>query len=307
MIRSQAKGLTQSVLDRLKNLARSENRPYAEYLQLYALERFLYRLSQIPQSHRFILKGALMLRIWEGVESRPTRDIDLLGPIDISADEVEALIRECATVDVPPDGVDLDPESIRVIPIRIPDLHVGFRARFDGYMARTKLRFQIDIGTGDSVVPEPVTIEYPVLLGFPPPRLRAYTPYTTVAEKFEAIVKLGLANTRLKDYFDFVALSAKLDFDGEILTSALTQTFGRRGIELPTATPSGLTDDFFLKPEKIIQWEAFVRKNRLEGSALPLDIAVVRARDFLMPAVNAAARKEPFPMIWPPGGPWETR
>ncbi len=306
MTRPRAHGLTRSVQDRLRNVARRENRPYAEILQHYGLERYLYRLSMTPQSDRFVLKGALLMRVWDGAETRATRDIDLLGPTDVSAEEVEQLIRDCATVEVAPDGVEIVPNSVRVTPIRIPDKHVGFRAKFDGFMAKSRLRFQVDVGAGDAVVPEPVQLEYPVLLAFPAPRLRAYTPYTTIAEKFEAIVKLDLANTRMKDYFDLAALAANLVFDGEILRSAVAGTFRSRGIEVPRETPPGLGDGFAQAPEKIVQWKAFVRKSRLEDRTWPLDETVARIRDFLMPAVRAAAEDELFEMMWSPGGPWQS-
>ena len=306
MIRPRPHGLTRSVQDRLRNAARSENRPYAEILQHYGLERYLYRLSRTPQSDRFVLKGALLMRIWDGAETRATRDIDLLGPSDVSAEEVEQLVRDCATVEVTPDGIEIEADSVRVTPIRIPDKHVGFRARFDGFLAKSRLRFQIDVGAGDSVVPEPIELDYPVLLAFPAPRLRAYTPYTTIAEKFEAIVKLDLANTRMKDYFDLAALAANLEFDGEILGSAVAGTFESRGIEVPKELPPGLEEVFAQAPEKIVQWKAFVRKSRLEKRAGPLDETVARIREFLMPIVRAAGKTQTFEMRWPPGGPWRS-
>ncbi len=247
------------------------------------------------------------MRVWDHVESRPTRDIDLLGPVGLSAGDVESLVRESFQVEVEPDGIELDEESIRVTPIRIEQQHIGFRAKFSGFSARTRLRFQVDIGVGDSVIPEPVKIELPALLAFPAPRLKAYTPYTTIAEKFEAIVKLELANTRLKDYFDLAALAARLELDGDTLTSALISTFGRRGIELPEDPPPGLTESFVDAPAKVVQWNAFVRKSHLEDRALSLADTVERIRDFLMPAVTAAARKRAFRMKWPPGGPWQAR
>ncbi len=305
MTRPRASGLTKSVQDRLRNVARQENRPYAEILQHYGLERYLYRLSRTPQSDRFVLKGGLLMRVWDGAQSRATRDIDLLGPTDVSAEEVEQLVRDCAVVEVTPDGVEIEADSVRVTPIRIPDKHVGFRARFDGYLGRSRLRFQIDVGTGDSVVPEPVALDYPALLAFPEPRLLAYTPYTAIAEKFEATVKLDLANTRMKDYFDLAALAANLEFDGETLKSAVTRTFESRGIEIPAGPPPGLENGFARAPEKIVQWKAFVRKSRLEDRAWPLGDTVERIRVFLMPAVRAAAGNEEIAMRWRPGGPWQ--
>lgn len=299
--------MTQSVHDRLRALARSAGRPYAEVLQLYALERFLYRLSLSPHHDRFILKGALMLRVWHGLETRPTRDIDLLGPVGITDSEVEQVVRDCFLAEVAPDGLEFTPDSIRVTPIRIPEQHIGFRAKFDGHLARIRLRFQIDIGTGDSVIPEPVRIDYPTLLDFPSPRIRAYTPYTSIAEKFEAIVKLDLANTRMKDYFDLNHLSTTLALDGEILALALKQTFGRREMKLPTEAPPGLGGSFTESPEKSLQWTAFVRKSQLEDHALSLDATVARVREFLMPVVKAAAMHEPFLLRWPAGGPWQRK
>ncbi len=307
MRRPRAHGLTRSVQDRLRNLARCDGRPYAELLQLWALERYLYRLSRLPHSDRFVLKGALMMRVWQGLDSRPTRDIDLLGPVDITAAAVERLIRDSILVEVPPDGLDLDPESIQISPIRVPEKQVGFRAKFDGFLARSRLRFQVDIGTGDDVVPDPVLVEFPTLLDFPSPRMRAYTPYTSIAEKFQAIVKLELANTRMKDYFDLALLAIRLAFDGEILTSALIRTFEGRGTVLPKDTPPGLEDAFAESEVKVAQWQAFVRKSLLQETALSLSATVTRARQFLMPAVQAAAASEPFPMSWTPGGPWQSR
>ena len=303
--RPRARGLTESVLARLRNLARQQNRAYAELLQLYGLERYLYRLSRSAQSDRFVLKGALMMRVWDGTESRPTRDIDLHGPADISAGEVEHLIRECAQTQVQDDGVELDLESLRVTRIRIPDQHVvGFRAKFDGFIAKTKLRYQIDVGAGDVVVPDPVMVIFPTLLEFPSPRLRAYTPYTTIAEKFEAMVKLELANTRMKDYFDLAALADRLTLDGPTLANALRGTFAGRAIKLPASTPLGLGPEFVQAEYKEAQWKAFVRKNRLEDRALPFADTVMKIRDFLMPAVSAVARDELFKFTWTAGGPW---
>jgi Nucleotidyl transferase AbiEii toxin, Type IV TA system len=302
--RPRPHGLTRSVQDRLRNIARSENRPYAELLQLYALERFLYRLSLSPQGARFILKGALMMHVWEGMPSRPTRDIDLLGPVGITEAEVEQAIRDCLAAEVIADGIELDSESIRIRPIRVAELHVGFRANLDGFLARSELRFQIDVGTGDNVVPRPVRIDYPTLLDFPSPRIMAYTPYTTIAEKFEALVKLDLANTRMKDFFDLDLLAARLEFDGEILARALGKTFSSRGIELSAETPTGLGERFAQSPVKNAQWQAFVRKGRLEQRAQTLDATVARVRRFLMPVVSATANQETFSLRWPPGGPW---
>lgn len=307
MTRPRAHGLTRSVQDRLRNIAKEENRPYAELLQLYALERFLYRLSLSSHRDRFVLKGALMMHVWEGMASRPTRDIDLLGPSGITEAEVTQAIHDCLSNEVTADGIELDRESVRIRPIRVAEVHVGYRAKLDGFLARSQIRLQVDVGTGDHVVPQPVRIEYPTLLDFPPPRLKAYTPYTTIAEKFEALVKLDLANTRMKDFFDLDLLAKRMELDGEILARALKETFTSRRIELPEEVPTGLGERFAQAPIKVSQWRAFVRKGRLGDRAGTLDATIARVRRFLMPAVLAAARRRTFSMNWPPGGPWRPK
>lgn len=209
MNRPRADGFIRSVQDRLKNEVHATNRPFAEMLELFAVERFLHRLGRSQHRDRFVLKGALLLRHWLGADTRPTRDIDLLGPIDLDTERLRPLIGEILRLEVEEDGLEFDLDSISVRSIRLESPVLGIRARFDAHLGRTRLRYQIDVGQGDAVFPPTEDVIPGGLLGLPMASVRAYTPYTAVAEKLEAMVILGNANSRLKDYYDLATLPAR--------------------------------------------------------------------------------------------------
>lgn len=242
----------------------------------YGLERLLYRLSVSPHADRFLLKGALLFSLWYDQPHRPTRDADLLafGPDDIDA--MVATFGELCAIHVD-DGIAFDAWSVQGSAIRkrtgYGGLRIDVRARLDG----ARIALQVDIGFGDAVTPGPETVRYPVLLDdLPAPELRAYPKYTVVAEKLHAICLLGMANTRLKDYFDLDVLLG----DGALLPSGLRRaigaTFARRGMAVPDDWPTGLSDTFSGDPAKQAQWNAFLRKNRLDATALPDVVARLR-------------------------------
>jgi len=211
--RPRASGLVQSVQDRLRNEAHEKGRPYAELLVLFAVERFLHRLGRSPFRDRLILKGALLLRHWLGAETRPTRDIDLLGPVELGEEGLREILGDLLHLEVEEDGIDFELDSIAVRPIRGESTVLGLRAKFDAHLGRTRLRYQVDVGLGDVVFPPTVEIVPGGLLGLPMASVRAYTPYTTVAEKLEAMVLLGDANSRTKDYYDLFQLPRALAFE----------------------------------------------------------------------------------------------
>jgi predicted nucleotidyltransferase component of viral defense system len=206
----QVIGLVHSVQTRLKNQAQESGRPFAELLELYAIERFLHRLASSPHRDHFVLKGALLLRHWLGTNTRPTRDIDLLGPVDLKAEHLRKILRDVMRVVVEDDGIEFALDSVVVEPIRAGSTVLGLRAKFDALLGRTRLRYQVDVGLGDAVFPATVDLVAGGLLGMPMASVRAYTPYTTVAEKLEAMVVLGEASSRTKDYYDLVALPQAL-------------------------------------------------------------------------------------------------
>lgn len=196
------KNLAASVRERLRHRAVADGRPFDEVLTYYAIERFLFRLSQTAHRDRFVLKGALMLPLWGMAMARATRDIDLLGRGTPTPDEIAGVIADCIAAEVPPDALEFDASSIETGKIREDERYGGIRATFLAYLERARIKMQVDIGLGDAVTPGVVTIIYPVLLELPAPKLFGYPVETTIAEKLEAIVDLGLANSRMKDFFD---------------------------------------------------------------------------------------------------------
>ncbi|MBI5364676.1 MAG: nucleotidyl transferase AbiEii/AbiGii toxin family protein [Planctomycetes bacterium] len=275
-------------------------------LELYAIERLLHRLGRSRHRDHFVLKGALLLRHWLGVDTRPTRDIDLLGPTHVDSGQLRDLLGELIALDVEDDGITFERDSIVVAPIRRDSPVLGLRARFDARLGRSVLRYQVDVGLGDAVFPPTEEVTPGGLLGLPMASVRAYTPYTTIAEKLEAIVVLGEANSRIKDYYDLALLPRTLEFDGEVLVESVRRTFARRSTPIPATTPDGLLDAFAHSPINANRWRAFMEKGRLlESSKPPFEIIVAEVRHFLMPAIEAARAGQPLKARWPPGGPWQ--
>ncbi|MBM3317569.1 MAG: nucleotidyl transferase AbiEii/AbiGii toxin family protein [Candidatus Eisenbacteria bacterium] len=270
----------------------------------YASERLLYRLSRSPHAGRFVLKGALLLLVWLGETIRPTRDVDLLGFGALDVDSLRTLFAEICAQPVEPDGIEFDTASLRVGPIRIEDAYGGQRVELTARLGKARLRVQVDVGIGDAVVPEPRWIEYPSLLDLPRPRLRAYRPETAVAEKLHAMVALGAANSRMRDFFDVNGLSSGQPFDGGLLAEAIAATFARRRTEVPRELPIALTREFAAIPGKAAQWAGFTR--RLVGGTTPpeLEVAIDAIARFAGPPLLAVGRSERFDGSWAPGGPW---
>lgn len=222
-----------SVRQRLLNRARRDRRPFNELLQYFAMERFLFRLSQSDHAERFILKGALMLHVWRSPTIRPTMDIDLLGRTSSLEADLVSQLRDILRVNVEPDGLVFDAESIQTEPVAAGDEYEGIRMRFLGMLVTARVHMQIDIGFGDVVYPKPEAADLPTLMDFPAPRLLCYSREATVAEKLEAAVTLGALNSRMKDFYDIWLLSRQFDFNGPALAEAIRLTFERRGTALP--------------------------------------------------------------------------
>ena len=296
-----------SVQARLVQHAKATGMDPNHVLARYATERFLYRLSCSQYADRFVLKGALLLLVWLGETIRPTRDADLLGYGDLSERSLEQIIRELCGIDVEPDGLEYSPSSVRVAPIREEDAYGGMRVTLSAQLGNALLRVQVDVGIGDSVHPEPEWLDYPGLLDLPKPRLRAYRPETVVAEKLHAMVVLGQANSRMRDFFDIDALAERMPFEADPLVRALRATFERRRTPIPEALPLALTPGFAAIRGKQEQWNAFLRKNGLELAPLELSAAVSRIATFLESVIAAARNDATLARFWAPGGPWEER
>jgi len=292
-----------SVRERLLRLAHETGQPNSDLLDRYCIERWLHRLSCSRHRERFILKGAMLLIAWGGgVPQRVTRDADLLGFGDGSIASVTDAFREICSVEVPDDGVVFDLESVQGDSIRAQDEYAGVRVQLRATLAGAVVGIQVDVGFGDAV--HPTELVFPSLLDFLRPRLRAYPRESSIAEKFEAICKLGMANSRMKDYFDIWHLSRLFEFDGPSVAHAIKATFERRGSPWPTGVPFGLSREFSGDRTKQTQWRAFWKKavRRLPEPALPEVVEAVE--NFVMPAADAAKSGTTFAANWSPGGPW---
>ena len=296
--------ISASVRQRLKNIADTSGRPFAEVLQWYVIERFLARLAVTPHKDTFLLKGAALLRAWEANPARPTMDIDLSIGRTLSVQEAVAVVTDCLGVDIEPDGLEFDPESVVGEPIRIAQDYPGVRVRCRGILGTARVTLQVDIGFGDVVVPEPVEVDYPALLGNPEPRLRGYRPETVVAEKLEAIVSLGVRTSRMKDYFDLWWLLGTRAFDGNDIHRAILTTFSRRETPASHEVPEGLSDQVAESEEKRRQWSAFVRRMRFGESPTSFAGTVASVREFAMPVLEAIASGERFNKQWTPADGW---
>lgn len=293
-----------SVRARLLNRARETKQDFNLVLTRYAIERLLYRVSVSKHADQFLLKGALLFDLWFDIPHRPTRDIDFLGFGSADLPFVVDIFKDICAQKTN-DGMVFLPESVRANEMRADANYAGMRVMLLGTIDGARCQIQIDIGYGDAVTPGPIDTEYPTMLAdFDAPKLRVYPRYTVVAEKFEALATLGIANSRMKDYFDLWILSLHSDFEGDILRQAIQATFNRRKTTLTRDLPFGLTHEFALDPQKQIQWKAFIRKNQLEAITL---VEVVDALTiFLQPVLAAASKNKELPSNWTTGGHWES-
>ena len=298
------KGLPVSVQVRLVQHAKATGIDPNVVLARYAAERFLYRLSRSRYADRFVLKGALMMLVWLGETIRPTRDADLLGFGEVSQESLARIFADVCNLNVEPDGLQYLPSSIRISPIRPEDAYGGFRATIQTLLGSARLHVQVDVGIGDAVVPEPEWLEYPSLLDFPMPRLKVYRPETAIAEKLHAMVTLGEANSRMRDFFDIHALSENHRFDGDIVTRAVRATFERRRTPIPESLPLALTPAFAAIRAKQTQWQGFLGKSGLTSAPTQLSDVVARIAAFLETIITAARGSATVKLAWIPGGPW---
>lgn len=283
-------GLAASIHARLLNRAKARGEDFNLILTRYALERFLYRLSRVPAREAYWLKGAMLFDLWFDVPHRPTRDADFLGFGPMDTEVLASTIRDICGV-VVDDGMAYDPDSITVDEIREEARYGGLRVRLLGLLGNARCVVQLDVGYGDAVMPGPEEAVYPTLLDDqPPPRLRVYPRAAVVAEKLEAIVSLGMANSRMKDYFDLRALAREGALDARQLANAIAATFQRRGTDVPVDVPLGLSDEFARDAAKRAQWKAFLSKNRLEAPTL--DEVVEEVRRFVAEPLALARKRQ---------------
>ena len=297
------KNIAASVHRRLLNKAKESSRPFNELLQYFAIERFIYRLSKSPHADKFILKGALMFSAWCGPASRPTMDIDLLGKIDNRLEVISAAIKDACLMAVEADGISFNAETVEAVRITEDAEYEGVRIRVHGRLGNARVSVQIDIGFGDVIVPNPSTVSYPAILDFPAPELKGYTMESTIAEKFQAMVKLGVLNSRMKDFYDIWVLSRTFDFKGEILAEAVEKTFEKRNT--PVNMNTAIFDPSFGKDgNKNVQWQSFISKTKLTNAPESFEEAIAVVKLFLEPLAASIVERRTFNSIWTAPGPW---
>jgi predicted nucleotidyltransferase component of viral defense system len=298
------KNIGASTRDRLLALARERGEDFQSVLTRYGLERLLYRISKSEYRDRFILKGAMLFVLWSENVHRPTRDVDFLGLGDSSEAGLQEVFRELCELAVDGDGLKLKADSVRVEAIRDETEYGGMRVRLVGDLAGARVPIQADIGFGDAVTPDAIEVEYPTLLGDSAACLKAYPRETVVAEKYQALVHLGMANSRMKDFYDLWVIACQFSFDGTVLSRAIHNTFSRRRTLLPEHTPAGLSPAFHDDAQKNKQWNAFHRTGKLGIAPPPLADICGLLEAFLVPPTQALKQTRSFKVRWEAGGPW---
>jgi Nucleotidyl transferase AbiEii toxin, Type IV TA system len=296
--------LAASVMARLLNRARDTGDNHETLLTSYCLERFLHRLGVSDLRDRFVLKGAMLLRLWSDRPYRATRDLDLLRRGDGGSEAIREDLRNIAGTPVPPDAVVFDEKRIAIEAIRAQDEYAGTRATMFARVGKARLTLQIDMGLADAVWPDPQLCIFPTLLDFPAPKLLAYPREAVVAEKTEAMVVLGDRNSRIKDFFDLHHLASCFEFDRATLTEAVRRTFERRGTPVPAEDPIGLTLGYWENPSRPAQVRAFARRAGLEVPEDPADEFTRVLHAFLSPVLTDTRRGVRSEGSWLPGGPW---
>lgn len=298
------KNIPASIKQRLLNLRGEFDENFMLILNRYVRERLLYRIGISSYRDRFILKGAALFALWYDKPHRMTQDIDLLG---LGVDSINGLIQvfqEICSYKASDDGLLFLTDKITGEEIRADQVYGGIRIRLDAYLGNIYIPMQIDIGFGDIITPGSENVKYPTLLDLPAPELLAYPRETVIAEKTHAIVVLGMANSRMKDFYDLWLLTQNHEFDIQILSNALQATFKRRQTIIPEDVPFGLTEEFGLDVTKRIQWQAFLRKSGLDIDGLEFTIVLEKIRNFLLPLIEAARKIQTHPSVWRPSIGW---
>jgi len=275
------KNIAASVRARLLNQARATGEPFASLLETFAVGRFLYRLSQSEHRERFVLKGAQLYRVWGVADHRPTRDLDLLGFGDSTPEAVKKIFSDVLHA-ASPEEDGLEWLEIKTALIREDQSYGGVRATIRAELLGARIPLQVDVGFGDAITPEAAEADWPSMLDFPAAHLLVYPPETVVAEKAEAAVSLGLANSRMKDFYDLFWLAKNQPFEGGLLRKAIEATFKRRATDIPKTEPVAFSKSFSSDAPKSTQWEAFKRKGSIvEDPSLSEIVEVIRG--FLIP------------------------
>lgn len=294
-----------SIQARLLNYSRERRENHNHTLVRYGIERLMYRLSRSPHTDRFVLKGAMLFVLWLEDSHRPTQDLDLLGVGDLTANSLRRIFEDVCEMPVENDGVEFNKELITITEIREAEIYQGLRIRVPGQLGNIKLNVSVDVGLGDAIVPRPKKVTFPVLLDLPHPEIKIYPRETVVAEKLDALILLGLRNSRMKDYYDLWVLATHFSFDASLLGKAIVTTLEWRGRALQTNLPSGLQNEFSDNPTKQTQWRAFLRRTVPDHPDPELSEVVSVIRKFLSPVLKSIIDDKAFRRQWTPERGWD--
>lgn len=275
-----------SIRDRLQNNAKENNRPFSEILQHYGMERFLYRFGCSEYADKFILKGALMFTVWQIKERRTTLDIDFLARYNNQIADIEKVVKDVCAVSVELDGIVFDPSTVKGRKIKEDADYEGVRVKFLGFLERSRITMQIDVGFSDIVYPSPKVINYPVILDFPKPHIKGYSVESVVSEKFEAMIKLGLFNSRMKDFYDIWLIMHQFNFDEVKLGEAIRRTFKHRKTLLPENRPVFAEEIYDEKSDRQMLWSAFLKKGNITHAPEKLSAVAKEIENFLINPID---------------------
>jgi hypothetical protein len=303
MTTDELRNMPASIRQRLLNYSTATKTDPNLVLIWYGLERLLYRLSVSGYSDRFVLKGAMLFRLWGGADFRSTKDLDLEGFVQNEAEAVRAVFASICSHPVEDDGLIFETSSVKVAPIRETQEYGGLRVSLTARLGVAVLRLQVDVGFGDAITPAPNITEFPSILDQARACIRVYPKETVVAEKFEAMDQLGMTNSRMKDYHDHWFMSRHFEFEGSTLAAALRGTFDRRRTMLPQQAPVALTVEYADDANHARQWVAFIGRAGAENSP-GLGVVIEEVAEFVLPPALAAANTQPFDRYWKPQSRW---
>lgn len=284
------KNVSASVRQQLLNLRQPGFDDYNTLLTQYVVERFLYRLSKSDLVDRFVLKGAMLFRVWAGTLHRPTKDLDLLGYGEASPAAVTRAVQEVIATPVVDDGLQFNANSVTASVIREEQAYGGIRVTLRAKLGTALIPMQIDVGFGDAITPAAEIRRYPTLLDLDAPELRMYPPETVVAEKIEAAVVLGMTNSRMKDYYDLRVIFRTYELEDQRLAEAIAATFQRRQTPLPEGIPPALSDEFGADPAPQRLWREFVQRLRIPDAPSSFGEVVANIRERMLPVLLQAKR-----------------
>ena len=302
-----SKNIAASIRARLYNESKQSGVEFQLLLARYACERFLYRLGASPVRDRCILKGATLLSVWMKEPYRGTRDVDILAFGGDDEKSLREIMTAICTVDCPEDGVSFDLDGVRISSIRPGQPYNGQRVKLVCRLGQARIHTQIDFGFGDVITPGPQEAAVqPLIEGLPAPSLLVYPLVTSIAEKVDAMVRLGKSNSRMKDFHDVWALSDAFGFDGAELREAIGKCLERRGTVWASDTPDALTAEFYSDPRLEELWKRYRREKEFL-SPPPEAFSVIgdRISEFVAPVLEGILVGSAFERQWQAGGPWQ--